>query len=147
MRYQGPSGTVPGEYIDAFATGLANFPDHPAFWQGQLYISASDGIYQAPIGGGAVSKWTSGEPGGALAQAGQFAFGLDGYVYLASGTSGNVLRYDNQTGVYVDTFASGLDYTSGLAMQSHIIPEPATALLIGVGVLVLSAARRRNTTA
>jgi hypothetical protein len=150
VKYQGPTGTDPGAqvtpYSDAFfpATGLQNYSTHPAFWQGSLYVNGSDGIYKLSADLSAATKWTSGDGAhqGSGIYSRQFEFGLDGFVYQAF-SNGNVLRYDNESGAFSSVFSDGHENLAGLALQSHVIPEPATALLIGAGVLMLSAMRRR----
>jgi len=150
VKYQGPTGANPGAqvtpYSDAFfpATGLQNYSTHPTFWQGSLYVNGSDGIYKLSADLSSATKWTSGDEAyqGSGVYSRQFEFGLDGFVYQGF-SSGHVLRYDNESGVFSSVFSEGHENLAGLALQSHVIPEPATALLIGAGMLMLSAMRRR----
>jgi hypothetical protein len=149
VTYQGPAMASPGTNI-----GFSGFPHDgselpkysgfPRFWQGSLYVNGSDGIYKLSADLSVATKWTSDD--GAYQGTGiysrQFEFGLDGFVYQAF-SNGNVLRYDNESGAFSSVFSEGHENLAGLALQSHVIPEPATALLIGVGMLMLSAMRRR----
>jgi len=148
VTYQGPGGASPGTNIGFFGfphdgSELPKNSGQPDFWQDRLYVNGQDGIYKFSADLSSVTKWTSGdgaEIGGAFSR--EFEFGLDGYVYQAY-SNGKVLRYDNESGVFDSVFSSGHENIGGLTLQSHVIPEPATALLIGTGVLMLSAMRRR----
>jgi hypothetical protein len=146
--YQGPGGASPGANIDFFpfphdGSELPTNSGHPDFWQGRLYVNGQDGIYKFSADLSSVSKWTSGdgaEIAGAFSR--EFEFGLDGYVYQAY-SNGKVLRYDNESGVFDSVFSSGHENLAGLTLRFTNVPEPTTALLIGAGVLMLSAMRRR----
>ncbi|MFQ5502716.1 MAG: hypothetical protein ACE5EQ_10515, partial [Phycisphaerae bacterium] len=59
--------------------------------------------------------------GGGLDSAIGLAFGPDGNLYVSNASTDEVLRYDGQTGVFIDVFASGgsLDSPSGLVFISQ----------------------------
>lgn len=147
--YQGPTGASPGTFIEFFGfphdgSELPKYSGQPDFFQDRLYVNGQNGVYKFSADLSSVSKWTSGdeaEISGAYAR--EYEFGLDGYMYQAY-SNGKVLRYDNESGVFDSVFSSGHENIGGLVLQSHVIPEPATALLIGAGVLMLSAMRRRT---
>ena len=144
-QYQGPNGASPGAIIDAnWGSGLPTWADHPVWHNGDLYLSGSAQIWRIPGSGGAASVWSSGGPTSSpTSHIAQFGFAPDGYVYVASGVTGEVLRYDNDSGAYVDTFASGLDYAYGLTLE--IIPEPSSVAMVALGILLVTATRRRKT--
>ena len=79
------------------------------------------------------------------------AFGPGGDLFVASNTTGQVLRYDGQTGAFEGVAASGggLTFPTCLVITPSApvaaVPEPASAVLLGVGAvgLVVRRVRRR----
>ncbi len=69
------------------------------------------------------------------------AFGPDGNLYVVNYAGGNVVRFSS-AGVYVDTFIannppSGRSIVFALDAPVNGVPEPASAALLGIGLLVL----------
>ena len=69
------------------------------------------------------------------------AFGPDGNLYVVNYIGGNVVRFSS-AGAYVDTFItnnppSGRGILFALDTQASNVPEPASAALLGIGLLVL----------
>jgi hypothetical protein len=77
-------------------------------------------------------------------------FGPDGSLYVVSRSPGpvpppqpGVLRYDGTTGAFlgVAAFGNGLAHPTFVAFA---IPEPATVMLLGIGLLSLVVVCRRR---
>jgi sugar lactone lactonase YvrE len=129
LRYSGTTG----HYIDAFvypnsgglsnANGLTFGPD------GNLYVNSNnnsavmryDGTTGAPLpaDGQSGAVFVSSHSGGLDRPIMGIAFGPDGNLYVGGNSSNNVLRYDGQTGTFIDEFvhagSGGLISTHGIA--------------------------------
>jgi outer membrane protein assembly factor BamB len=93
-------------------------PSDIRFEINQLFVSnffggSVDSV--APDGTG-MGPFTSGGPG--ILGTTSFAFGPDGNLYVASFNGGTVQRYDGATGIFIDTFASGMPGATGLVFDS-----------------------------
>jgi hypothetical protein len=75
--------------------------------------------------------------GGALSEPGDVAFGPDGNLYVTSGGTNSILRYDGTTGAFLGTAASGqgLSGTFSFAFAPSAIPEPGSLTLLALGAL------------
>jgi len=77
-------------------------------------------------------------------------FGLDGLLYVSSQGNDSVLQYNRTTGAFIDTFvlpaSGGLDELSDLLFYTYLtpIPEPTTMILLGSGLIGLSARLEKN---
>ena len=123
LRYHG----VTGAFIDAFiikGTGGLVTPLVLVFRDGLLYVGdlgtrsirRFDAFTGAPIGDGSFIATAPQGTGAGDPQ--HFAFGPDGHVYVVSAATSRVLRYDGQTGAFIDEAvpndANGIQLPSGV---------------------------------
>jgi len=119
LRYDGNSGTplpAPGESGAVFASGGGlSFPSGIDFGpDGNLYVSnvGSDQVLRFD-GNNGTPLPAPGESGAVFASGGGLGnplgleFGPDGNLYVSSTSTDQVLRYNGNTGAFIDVFASG----------------------------------------
>jgi sugar lactone lactonase YvrE len=117
-----------GAFVDNFATGI-NVPSGMVFGPDttgdgyrDLYVTTWNQnsvvrVGWTPSGPGAPGTFTSGA-GGSLNAAAVLAFGPDGNLYVGGFNSGNVVRFNGSTGVFIDVFASGIPNPGGLTFDA-----------------------------
>ena len=127
IRYDGQTG----EFMEVFAEGggLINAIGMDFGPDGHLYVASGD-IPLVNRYDGHTGKFidsfviddpkTKDDETGGLAGARGLVFGADGHLYVSSGISDQVLRYDGSTGQFIDIFAhgGGLDGPIGLVFGS-----------------------------
>jgi len=66
-------------------------------------------------------------------------FGPDGNLYVGSWNTNKILRYNGQTGEFIDEFASGgeLLHPDGFVFGPAPVPEPACLFLFAIGAFLL----------
>jgi len=109
----GQSGTA--EFIPARSGGLSGSSDVKFGPDGHLYVASFnnssilryDGVtgdpLRGPLGAPGTAQFVT--PGrGGLNQAEALVFGPDGSIYVASGATNEILRYDAETGAFIDVF-------------------------------------------
>ena len=69
-----------------------------------MVISDTNEILRCDNNGNSLSSFKTGGP--ALSEPAALAFGPDGNLYVPSGGN-SILRYNRNTGAFIDTFASG----------------------------------------
>ena len=121
VRYQGPTGQAPGQFIDVFIArgdhGLDN-PNGLTFNGNYLYVANTrgDSISRYDAETGAFHDVFVSAGSGGLNGPEVMAF-KSGYLYLTSQQTSQVLRYDGGSGAFVDAVASAgnpaTDYTAG----------------------------------
>jgi hypothetical protein len=109
LRYDGVSGA----FVDVVASGLSSPLGLTLRSDGSLYIAnqfANDILRETSS---ALSASPPPTPttfvnagSGGLSRARKAVFGPDGNMYVASASTNQVLRYDGQTGTFIDTFAT-----------------------------------------
>jgi sugar lactone lactonase YvrE len=121
LEYNGTTGA----FLKVFASGGSTDTQGAAFGpDGNLYIASGgdDSVirYNGTTGAPLPSAGNSGATfttGGGIDYAGTLAFGPDNLLYVNSYFGGQILRYNATTGVYDDTFASGLNAPSGMVFH------------------------------
>jgi sugar lactone lactonase YvrE len=129
LRYSGTTG----HFIDAFVypnSGGVSNPNGLTFGpDGNLYVNSNnnsavmryDGTTGDPLpaDGQSGAVFVSSHSGGLDRPIMGIAFGPDGNLYVGGNSSNNVLRYDGQTGTFIDEFvhagSGGLISTHGIA--------------------------------
>ena len=136
LRYQGPSGSSPGAFIDAFVSNSINSPnalifgpDHnlyvagPAVGSSEAMISCYNGLTGQPIGNGVFVP----EGSGGLQQTREFLIDPQGtYLYVVEAGPAEVLRFQgpngSNPGAFVDSYINqgqaNLSATLGVALDS-----------------------------
>lgn len=127
-----PSGTI---FVPSGSAGITD-PDAILFGpgpNGDLYLGdiGTDAIYRfnrltgAPVNGGVFVSSGS----GGLVDPSKMTFGPGGHLYVCSSSTNKVLRYNGQTGAFMDVFASG-DGTP-LSGPSALVFGPDGDLYVG----------------
>jgi sugar lactone lactonase YvrE len=127
VRYQGPSGQTPGQFIDVFIArgdhGLDN-PNGLVFQGNYLYVANTrgDSIFRYDSGTGVFQDVFVPQYSGGLDVPSSIAF-RSGYLYVTSQGTAQVLRYDANTGEFVNSVATpgngATDSTSGLDFDPY----------------------------
>ena len=127
VRFQGPTGQQPGQFIDVFIArgdhGLDN-PNGLSFNGKYLYVANTrgDSVFRYDAATGAFHDVFVSANSGGLNGPEVMAF-RSGYFYLSSQQTAQVLRYDGNTGSFVDAVANAgipaTDYTSGFDFDSN----------------------------
>ena len=136
LRFHGETGA----FIDAFATpsrpqGLL-FDD-----QGNLLVASTgddDILKIAPDG--TAETFIDGE--GLLHDPNDLAFGPDGNLYVSSRTAQQVLRFNAETGQFIDVFAYGAGMQGATGIVFAPIPEPGAGAMLGLGAAALALNRK-----
>jgi sugar lactone lactonase YvrE len=124
-----------GAFIDVLVPtgGTLDHPDWLAVRGGHLYVSSGTSQANSAIlrfdaeTGEHVDSFAT---GGGLHRPYGFAFGPDGYLYVASFLSDQILRYRGDTGAFVDVFAQGEGRPGGLNGPDAVVFGPDGALYI-----------------
>lgn len=142
-----------GDYVDRFvAVGSGGLFDAQGFeWgpDGDLYVVSNNSSQILRYDGSTgdfMDEFVA--PGvGGLDGPRDLTFGPDGNLYVSNSLTDEVLRYDGTTGAYLDSFVlaglGGLD--SPWYLNFAVVPEPSTALLLGVAGLLAFRRRRQAT--
>ena len=127
LRFQGPSGQTPGQFIDVFIPrgdhGLDN-PQGLDFNGNNLYVTNTrgDSISRYDAATGAFHDVFVAKNSGGLDTPSETAFRA-GYLYVTSQGTAQILRYDGVTGAFVDAVISAgnpaTDYTSGFDFDAY----------------------------
>ena len=116
LRYDGMTGA----YIDTLVTGLSA-PTGLEYYSGSLFVTnQTNEILEFDSNGSLLRSIGSASDG--LSNPLDIAISPDeGYLYVTSGHTSKVIRYDLGTGYYIDDFATaedGLDYTRSLTFYN-----------------------------
>ncbi len=125
-RYDGASGAFLGEFLAAGQGGLAGPEYIVEGADGFLYLATHNArVLKLNPGGGLaqIFVWDSpflpGDQTGGLMWGHGLGFGADGNLYVASSQNSVVLRYNGQTGAFIDQFITpglgGLAFPLGIA--------------------------------
>jgi DNA-binding beta-propeller fold protein YncE len=163
-RFDGTTGAAMGDFVGSESGGLS-VPTGIDFGpDGHLYVAsaATGSVLRYDSGnGGFIDTFVAAGSGG-LSWPADLTFGPDGNLYVDSrsqvtipgGTAGEILRFNGQTGEFIDSFvgpgSGGLGLPrGGLAFveTSAVVPEASSivAWLLGLGTLALIAARQGRT--
>ncbi len=153
-RYDGATGA----FVDTFASGDGNLTDPNGMVigpDGKLYVAiegpnygnASFGlVHRYDLATGAKDVFVTDGLGGIQEPFG-LTFGPNGDLFVSSGDTGEVYRYDGATGGVVGSgaFLSGLSDPKGLIYVPAATPEPGSvALLLGMATVGAGVLRRRR---
>ena len=126
-QYEAVTGNFRGTFVQPGEAGLDGPEDITQGPDGLLYLTAQSNqvLRIDPTNGGVVDAFVEDDPDtpedetGGLAWAHQLRFGPDGNLYVASSQTNQILRYDGQTGAFMDVFvragAQGPQFPVGLA--------------------------------
>ncbi|GBF83643.1 copper amine oxidase [Aphanothece sacrum FPU3] len=110
-----------GEFLGEFITpklGGLKAPDHLAFGSdGDFYVSSGDRVENSAIirYDGLTGKFKEKFAfGGGLIRPFGFTFGPDGYLYVSSFLTDQILLYEGKNGKFIDVFAQGNGLPGGL---------------------------------
>jgi len=148
LRFDGNTGNFLGEFISPGSGGLSN-PDTIVFGpdgngddKSDIYVASGDkpGNSAEPtasavlrydgITGAFIDKFVGDDPNTAADETGGLfrpyglAFGPDGNFYVSSFLSDQILRYNGQTGQFIDVFASGNQQAGGLNGPNGLLFAP-----------------------
>jgi sugar lactone lactonase YvrE len=148
LRFDGNTGNYLGEFIPPGSGGLSN-PDQIVFGpdgngddKPDIYVSSGDKPGNSPeppasavlrydgITGAFIDKFVGDNPNTAADETGGLfrpyglAFGPDGNFYVSSFLSDKILRYNGQTGQFIDVFASGNQQAGGLNGPNGLLFAP-----------------------
>jgi streptogramin lyase len=146
LRFDGGSGASLGTFISQFAPGSLTQPRTIIFHSdGLIYVSSDNGnkVNRYQSDGTYVDTFVAAGDGG-LNGASGMTFGDDGYLYVTSWRSDQVLRYDGLTGAFVDEFIGpengGIDGpTFIMHVPDVIIPAVSTWGLTALGLMMMCA--------
>ena len=126
-QYEAVTGNFLGSFVQPGEAGLNGPEEIIQGPDGMLYLSAQSNqvLRIDPIKGGVVDVFVGDDPDtpedetGGLAWAHQLKFGPDGNLYVASSQTNQILRYDGETGAFLDVFVhsggQGPQFPVGLA--------------------------------
>ncbi|HVK08634.1 MAG TPA: LamG-like jellyroll fold domain-containing protein, partial [Gemmataceae bacterium] len=127
VRFQGPAGGSPGQFLDVFVPRGDNGLDNPngiTFNGTSLYVCNSRGnsVHRYDRTTGAFQGVFVSPNTGGLATPNHLEFRPDGHLYVNSQSTAQVLRYSGTTGAFVDALMSsgsgGLSGPGGFAFDA-----------------------------
>lgn len=134
-----------GTHIDTLATGLASYGPF-----GVAVDNATGDVYVAQYGNSAIGKWDAGDDSYSYFRSSQADIssptGLairDGHLYVGNYGLGTVSSYNLSDGTKYNE-SNWITGVSGGVTSIAFIPEPGSAALVGVGLMTLVAARKRQ---
>jgi glucose/arabinose dehydrogenase len=156
LRFNGVTGAFMNTFVPTGDGGLSD--------PGGLVFGANRNLYVADyfdkvvrgyngLTGPSLGYTTSGGP--VPTRAYEVGFGPDGSLYMSTGApqagagvNSAIFRYDSQTGAFIDSFVAagsgGLNGATGFTFTPQTVPEPASLVLLGTGVLGLVGYRFRQ---
>lgn len=134
-----------GAFVDTFATGDPDLADPNGMVfgaDGKLYVATEGPSFGNPSFGLVLRYTTAGakdtfvsDGSGGIQEPFGLVFGSGNDLFVASGDSGEVYRYDGATGAAKGVFITGLQDPKGIVFVPAAVPEPGSvALLIGMGM-------------
>jgi len=136
LRFDGETGAFDAVFASPSRPQGLLFDD-----QGNLLVASTgddDILKIAPDG--TAETFIDGE--GLLHDPNDLAFGPDGNLYVSSRTAQQVLRFNAETGQFIDVFAYGAGMQGASGIVFAPIPEPGAGAMLGLGAAALALNRK-----